>query len=69
MSSDSTNVRPLVTNRQHFRCPVCGRVEPRYNSLVICCLGRDRTICFPCVELIVNAHNLLKEDDKGDGNA
>lgn len=61
----SSSVTALVTNRSSsFRCPVCGRVEARYNSIVICCINRDRTICIDCAILITQAMKQLHEDDK-----
>jgi hypothetical protein len=69
--ADSSNVHALVTNRSsYFRCPVCSRVEPRYNSIIICCYGRagprDRTICVDCAIVISQAMAQLHEDDKGE---
>lgn len=63
----SSRVRALVTDRIHFRCPVCGRVEPLYNSIVFCGLnGRDRTVCMDCAMLIAHAIELVHRDDKGE---
>jgi hypothetical protein len=58
-----SKVRSIVTNSHHFRCPVCARVEPLYNSIVFCGLnGRDRTICMDCALLITHAMEQLRKD-------
>lgn len=60
-----SNVTALVTDKLNFRCPVCARIEPRYNSIIICALGRDRTICIDCAELIAQVIEQLHRNDKG----
>ena len=53
----------IAIGRLNFRCPVCGRIEPRYKSIVICTLGRDRTICVECAETIEQAMAQLRRDE------
>lgn len=60
-----SNVRAIVTDKLNFRCPVCGRIEPRYDSIIICTVGRERTICIECAEVITAAIKQLHRDDKG----
>jgi hypothetical protein len=60
-----SNVSAIVTG-SNFRCPVCAKIGPRYNSIVICCINRDRTICIDCAGTIWQAIEQLHKDDKGE---
>lgn len=60
----NARISSIVTSQFQFRCPVCGRTEPRYNSIIICTMGRDRTICIDCATMVAEAMAQLHKDDK-----